>query len=42
MPPVAEARGEIVALGVDITRIHIGDRVVTSYCTSWIDGRPTG
>jgi NADPH:quinone reductase-like Zn-dependent oxidoreductase len=38
---VADAVGEVVALGPDVTRLHVGDRVVTNYCTRWIDGRPT-
>jgi NADPH:quinone reductase-like Zn-dependent oxidoreductase len=38
---VADAVGEIVALGPDTTRFKVGDRVVTNYCTRWIDGTPT-
>jgi NADPH:quinone reductase-like Zn-dependent oxidoreductase len=38
---VADAVGEIVALGPDATRFKVGDRVVTNYCTRWIDGHPT-
>jgi NADPH:quinone reductase-like Zn-dependent oxidoreductase len=41
MTQVADAVGEIVALGQDASRFKIGDRVVTNYCTRWIDGRPT-
>lgn len=41
MTQVADAVGEIVALGSDASRFKIGDRVVTNYCTRWIDGRPT-
>jgi NADPH:quinone reductase-like Zn-dependent oxidoreductase len=37
---VADAVGEIVALGSGSTRFNVGDRVVTSYCTRWIDGPP--
>src|SRR5580765_822049 len=38
---VADAVGEVVALGPNTTRLKVGDRVVTSYCTRWIDGAPT-
>ena len=38
---VADAVGEVVAVGPDVTRVKAGDRVVTSYCTHWIDGEPT-
>jgi NADPH:quinone reductase-like Zn-dependent oxidoreductase len=39
---VADAVGEIVALGANATRFRIGQRVVTNYCTRWIDGPPAG
>jgi NADPH:quinone reductase-like Zn-dependent oxidoreductase len=42
MTQVADAVGEIVALGPDTTRFKVGDRVVTIYCTRWVDGQPTG
>jgi NADPH:quinone reductase-like Zn-dependent oxidoreductase len=41
MTQVADAVGEIAALGPDTSRFKVGDRVVTNYCTRWIDGRPT-
>lgn len=41
MTQVADAVGEIVALGPETTRFKIGDRVVTNYCTRWVDGQPT-
>lgn len=41
MTQVADAVGEIVALGPETHRFRVGDRVVTNYCTRWIDGRPT-
>ncbi|QNI38107.1 zinc-dependent alcohol dehydrogenase family protein [Edaphobacter albus] len=41
MTQVADAVGEIVSLGPDTSRFKVGDRVVTNYCTRWIDGHPT-
>ncbi|QHS50660.1 NAD(P)-dependent alcohol dehydrogenase [Edaphobacter sp. 12200R-103] len=41
MTQVADAVGEIVALGPETSRFKTGDRVVTNYCTRWIDGPPT-
>jgi NADPH:quinone reductase-like Zn-dependent oxidoreductase len=41
MTQVADAVGEIVALGPDTARFQVGQRVLTSYCTRWIDGAPT-
>jgi NADPH:quinone reductase-like Zn-dependent oxidoreductase len=38
---VADAVGEVVAIGPNVTRVKAGDRVITSYCTRWIDGEPT-
>jgi NADPH:quinone reductase-like Zn-dependent oxidoreductase len=38
---VSDAVGEVVGLGSNTTRLRIGDRVITNYCTRWIDGQPT-
>jgi NADPH:quinone reductase-like Zn-dependent oxidoreductase len=39
---VADAVGEVVALGPTVVRFRTGDRVVTNYCTTWVDGPPKG
>jgi NADPH:quinone reductase-like Zn-dependent oxidoreductase len=39
---VADTVGEIVEVGNDVTRFKIGDRVITQYATTWIDGDPKG
>ena len=39
---VADAVGEVVALGPNVTRFRTADRVLTNYCTRWIDGPPQG
>ena len=39
---VADAVGEVVVLGPNTSRLKPGDRVVTNYCTTWVDGPPKG
>jgi NADPH:quinone reductase-like Zn-dependent oxidoreductase len=39
---VADTVGEIVEVGKDVTRFKNGDRVITQYATTWIDGDPKG
>src|SRR5262250_2028671 len=38
----ADASGEVVEVGRQVTRFRIGDRVVTHYATRWLDGEPQG
>lgn len=42
MTQVADASGEVVELGEDVTRLKTGERVITHYATKWIDGEPRG
>lgn len=42
MVQVADAVGEVVETGAGVTRFKVGDRVITHYATSWIDGEPRG
>jgi NADPH:quinone reductase-like Zn-dependent oxidoreductase len=39
---VADAVGEVIALGPGASRFQAGERVITNYCTRWIDGAPHG
>lgn len=36
--PCSDAAGEIIGVGSDVTRFRLGDRVVASFFTDWIDG----
>jgi len=40
MIPVADAAGEVMEAGRDVSRFRAGDHVVTQYATKWIDGDP--
>lgn len=39
---VADTVGEVVEVGSEVTRIAVGDRVLTQYATHWVDGEPDG
>jgi len=42
MVQVADGAGEVVETGAGVTRFRVGDRVMTNYATTWIDGEPRG
>lgn len=39
--PVSDGMGEVVAIGPDVTRLAVGDRVCPTYFQNWINGPPT-
>jgi NADPH:quinone reductase-like Zn-dependent oxidoreductase len=39
--PCSDGAGEVLAVGAQVTRFRIGDRVAAAFYPSWIDGEPT-
>jgi NADPH:quinone reductase-like Zn-dependent oxidoreductase len=40
--PASDGAGEVVAAGKEVTRFHVGDRVIGTYIPKWIDGDGRG
>jgi NADPH:quinone reductase-like Zn-dependent oxidoreductase len=39
--PVADASGEVVSVGAEVTKFKEGDRVTSHMFTEWVDGKPS-
>ncbi|MEV6015349.1 NAD(P)-dependent alcohol dehydrogenase [Streptomyces sp. NPDC051997] len=39
--PLSDGAGEVVAVGAEVTRFAVGDRVASTYFPNWTDGRIT-
>lgn len=38
--PASDMSGTVVAVGEGVTRFQVGERVISTYITNWIDGNP--
>lgn len=38
--PMSDGAGEVVAIGPDVTEFAVGDRVVSTFFPTWLDGAP--
>lgn len=38
--PTSDMAGTVVALGEDVTRFAVGDKVISTYIAEWVDGAP--
>lgn len=39
--PLSDGAGEVIEVGMKVTRVKPGDRVAATFATGWIDGPPT-